>query len=110
MGSSEQKQAAFIRELFAAWDNHRTQILHMNFMWLHDVADSKLKEFETYYGFSSKEFIEFSLTEFSVDDKTLQDGRLEPEKISNLIIADPAAVHNKTKGIRTLWVSDLIFK
>jgi hypothetical protein len=60
-------------------------------------------------GLDWKQF-EFSLTEFSVDDKTRQDGRLESEKISNLIIADPAAAHNKIKGIRTLWVSDLIFK
>ncbi len=62
LGSSEQKQVAFIRELFKAWDNHRTQILHMNFMWLHDVSDAKLKEFETYYRISSKGFIEFLAT------------------------------------------------
>ena len=274
--SSEKKQAAFIRELFTAWDNHRSQIRHMNFMWLHDVPDSKLKEFETYYGFSSKEFIEFlatlglrtyegkdklafkelkrqaylrdwdiqnpdqpssslgnastgkssgshqpaalaavepgavkigfskqkdlfhcaagsfvsldyasphagvismrwnyrygddwmwclkkvnsrkltnaaivsfwlksdqkgpiflridesdgesffvitnsgvdwekfefNLNDFSVDDKTRQDGILDPSKISSLILADPAAVHNKKQGIRTVWLSDLIFK
>ena len=96
--SSEKKQAAFIRELFTAWDNHRAQIRHMNFMWLHDVPDSKLKEFE------------FNLNDFSVDDKTRQDGILDPSKISSLILADPAAVHNKKQGIRTVWLSDLIFK
>ena len=274
--SSQKKQAAFIRELFAAWDNHRSQIRHMNFMWLHDVPDSKLKEFETYYGFSSKAFIEFLATlglrtyegedklaykelkrqaylrdwdvqnpdppaspagnismdksknsrqladlaavepgavkigfsnhkdlfhcvagsfvsldnagphaevismrwnyrygddwmwclkkvdsrkfvnaaivsfwlksdqkgpiflridestgesffviansgvdwkkfvfkfaDFSVDDKTRQDGVLDPDDISNLILADPAAVHNRKQGIRTVWISDIIFK
>ena len=276
LGSSEQKQAVFIRELFAAWDKHRDQVLHMNFMWLHDVPDSKLKEFETYYGFSSREFIEFLatlglrthngedklafnelkrqaqlrnwnienvsqispfqektpapksetkadpeiaatigpeairigfskrpdlfhcatgsyvsldyagprpdaismrwnyrytddwlwcfkevknkkfnqvtkvsvwlksdqkgpiflrvdetdgesffvitspglewekfefyLTDFSVDDKTLQDGRIDPQKIASLILADPAAVNNKKIGIRTVWVSDFTFE
>ncbi len=70
----------------------------MNFMWLHDVPDSKLKEFE------------FNLHDFSVDDKTRQDGILDPSKISSLILADPAAVHNKKQGIRTVWLSNLIFK
>ena len=60
--SSQKKQAAFIRELFTAWDHHRAQIRHINFMWLHDVSDAKLTEFETYYGFSSKAFIEFLAT------------------------------------------------
>jgi hypothetical protein len=62
LGSSEDKQVELIRELFAAWDNHRSRILHMNFMWLHDVSDSKLKEFEKYYRISSKAFIEFLAT------------------------------------------------
>jgi len=85
-------------ELSLAWDDHRSQIRHMNFMWLHDVPDSKLKEFE------------FNLNDFSVDDKTRQDGILDPSKISSLILADPAAVHNKKQGIRTVWLSNLIFK
>ena len=274
--SSQKKQAAFIRELFTVWDHHRFQIRHMNFMWLHDVSDTKLKEFETYYGFSSKAFVEFlatlglrtyegkdklaytelkrqaylrdwdvqnpdqpaespansslnkstgnhqpadlaavdpeavrigfserkdlfhcvagsfvsldhdsphaevismrlnyrygdswmwclkkvdrqklanativsfwlksdqkgpiflridesagesffvmahssldwekfefNLDDFLIDDKTRQNGVLDPDDISSLILADPAAVHNKKRGVRTVWISDLIFK
>ena len=271
LGSSEQKQVEFIRELFAAWDHHRSQILHMNFMWLHDVSDAKLEEFERYYRISSKAFIEFLATlglrtyqgkdkpafqelkrqvqarswqvhkkqmegsqdhtaqegppasaavahaegsvkmgfskqaelfgcadgsfvsldhagphpgvismrwnyryaddwmwclkgvegqalthisgvslwlksdrkdpiflrldesdgesyfaitnpglswqkfefklgDFSIDEKTRRNGRLEPRKIVNLIIADGAAVHNKTGGTRTVWASEIIFE
>ena len=56
------------------------------------------------------EKFEFYLTDFSVDDKTLQDGRIDPQKIASLILADPAAVNNKTIGIRTVWVSDFTFE
>ena len=38
-----------------------------------------------------------------------QDGVLDPDNISSLILADPAAVHNKKQGIRTVWKSDFIF-
>ena len=260
LGSSEDRQVEFIRELFAAWDHHRDQILHMNFMWLHDVSDAKLEEFEEYYRISTKAFIEFLATlglrtydgrgkpafnelkhqvqsrswqvreqrpslspaadsrngaavkigfsqraelfgcadgsfvsldyagprtdemsmrwnyryagdwmwclkgvkgqllkhttrislwlksdrsgpiflridefdgesffvitspgpdwqqfefemgDFSIDDKTRRDGRLEPEKIVNLIIAEPPAAHKRTNDTRTVWVSDLIFE
>ena len=264
LGSSEGRQAEFIRELFLAWDSHRSRILHMNFMWLHDVSDSKLKEFETYYRISSKAFTEFLATlglrtydgkdkpafnelkrqvqvrnwqvendsdlkapspspaanvqdgygikigfshqaelfacadgsfvsldyagpnsdeismrwnyryaddwmwcfkgvngqtlknisrvsvwlksnrtgpiflridesegesffvatnpgsdwqkfefvfgEFSIDEKTRRDGRLEPGKIVSLIIAEPPAVPDQTKGARTVWVSNLVFE
>ncbi len=256
LGSSEDRQVEFIRQLFAAWDQHRSHILHMNFMWLHDVSDAKLKEFERYYRISSKGFIEylatlglrtydgkdkpafnelkyqvqarnwqvqkdsptasaqdsgkvkigfsqqaqlfgcadgssvslddvgphtdemsmrwnyrsaddwmwclrsvkgqmlkhttrvsvwlrsdrngpvflridesdgesffviahpgldwqqfeFTLSDFSIDEKTRRNGRLEAGKIINLIIAEPPAVDNQTKTTRTLWVSKLIFK
>ena len=62
IGGSERKQADFIRELFAAWDDHHAQIQHMNFMWLHDVSDDKLKEFEKYYRISARSFVEFLAT------------------------------------------------
>ncbi len=62
LDSSEDKQVEFIRELFTAWDHHRDQILHMNFMWLHDVSDAKLEEFERYYRISTRAFIQFLAT------------------------------------------------
>ena len=53
---------------------------------------------------------EFDMSDFSIDDKTRHDGRLEPAKIITLIIAEPPAAHKKTETNRTVWVSDLIFE
>jgi hypothetical protein len=53
---------------------------------------------------------EFVFGEFSIDEKTRRDGRLEPGKIVNLIIAEPPAVADQTKGARTVWVSNLVFE
>ena len=53
---------------------------------------------------------EFYLDDFSIDDKTRQDGVLDPAEISSLILADPPGAHNSKQPFRTVWISDLIFR
>ncbi len=54
--SSEEKQAAFVREAFLAWDNHHDQIPILSFDWLHDKSSGEVSEFERYYGSSDRGF------------------------------------------------------
>jgi hypothetical protein len=57
--SSEEKQAEFVREVFAAWDAHKDQIGLVIFTWLTDVSPGSLREMEVYYGISNPAFIEY---------------------------------------------------
>jgi len=59
LNSSELKQAQFIKEVFAAWDNHETKMPAIIFTWLHDRNESELQGFSEYYGLSDKGFIEY---------------------------------------------------
>ncbi len=62
LGSSEEKQAQFIREVFKAWDAHASQIQMIDFTWLHDVPPESVKEFVEFYGLSDRNFQEFLAT------------------------------------------------
>jgi hypothetical protein len=59
LGSSQSKQADFIREMFETWDTHRSQLKLVNFIWLHDISPAQVKSYTKYYGLSSKGFAEY---------------------------------------------------
>lgn len=60
--SSPEKQAAFIKNMFAAWDEHASQITVLSFVWLTDLPLAKLTEYEEYYGVDDPAFGEFLRT------------------------------------------------
>ncbi len=60
--SNPEFQAEFIREMFAAWDDHADQITLISYSWLSDLSDSSVRELEGYYGLSNQAFGEFLRT------------------------------------------------
>ena len=60
--SSPQKQAAFIHNMFLAWDKHASQITLISYAWLTDLPQISVKEYEDYYGLSDPAFAEFLRT------------------------------------------------
>ncbi len=60
--SSPDLQAEFVREMFAAWDDHADQITLISYSWLSDLPESSVRELEGYYGLSNKAFGEFLRT------------------------------------------------
>jgi hypothetical protein len=61
-GSSEDLQAAFIAELFSAWDEHASQISLVTFLRLHDYSSAEATAAAGPYGISTPAFIEFLRT------------------------------------------------
>lgn len=59
LGSSETRQAEFIRETFKAWDQHHKQIRAMNFIWLHDISTAEVNTYKKYYGVNARPFGEY---------------------------------------------------
>jgi hypothetical protein len=59
LGSSEQKQAQFIVDLFQAWDANQTQIPVINICWLNDKTSAEVDQNVQYYGISSTNFREY---------------------------------------------------
>jgi hypothetical protein len=59
LGSSEARQAEFIRETFRAWDTHADQIALIDFTWLTDSSPQGVQEVEDYYGFGGEAFRAF---------------------------------------------------
>jgi hypothetical protein len=59
LGSSEEKQAEFVRQVFTTWDRHRQHIPLLNFTWMHDISQESLGEYATYYGLSDHRFLAF---------------------------------------------------
>jgi hypothetical protein len=55
-GSSQTKQASFVKAIFAAWDKYPSQIKALNFLWLHDLTDSAVHNYTLYYGDSTGAF------------------------------------------------------
>jgi len=62
VGSSEEMQREFIREIFKAWDKHRLQVKLIDFVWLHDLSKSEVDIFVEYYGVLANPFKEFLRT------------------------------------------------
>ena len=54
--SSEEKQAEFVRQLFAAWDRHADQVKVVIVLWLHDVSPSTVSDMTGYYGVHDPKF------------------------------------------------------
>jgi len=51
--SSEEKQAQFIREMFALWDKHPERINFMGFLWLTDLSDQVTEQYVNDYGLTN---------------------------------------------------------
>lgn len=62
INSSEEKQSQFIQFLFDAWNEHTDQIKMVNIVWLYDISQGTLAEFEQYYGSSNPGFLAYLAT------------------------------------------------
>lgn len=56
LNSSDVKQAEFINQTFAAWDEHKDQIKVVNFVYMHDVPQSQVDAMVKYYGLNDPKF------------------------------------------------------
>ncbi len=59
LGSSDEQQARFIREVFRAWDAHAEQIPLVTFTWLHDLSVERVDGYLDYYGLRTRNFAAF---------------------------------------------------
>ncbi len=59
VGSSEAQQAAFIENVFTAWDKYHTQITHIDFTWMHDISEAKLLAFQDIYQIYDASFVSY---------------------------------------------------
>jgi len=57
--SSPEKQAAFIHNMFLAWDEHASHVTVLSYSWLTDLPQASVKEYENYYGLTDPAFGEF---------------------------------------------------
>lgn len=48
--SSRAQQAAFVHEVFLAWDRHAAQVRMVNFTWMHDVPPAVARQIARTYG------------------------------------------------------------
>ncbi|MHC4405091.1 MAG: hypothetical protein ACYTG0_36050, partial [Planctomycetota bacterium] len=62
LGSSEEKQAEFIRQVFKAWDKYEGRIYHMHFNSLHDLRPSHVRKMSEIYHSSDKALLEYLAT------------------------------------------------
>ncbi|MBE9506283.1 MAG: hypothetical protein IMY84_05645, partial [Chloroflexi bacterium] len=62
VGSSEELQADFVRQTFAAWDHRALWLRVLCFTWLHDRSPGDLESFSRYYGSEDEQFLEFLAT------------------------------------------------
>ena len=61
-GSTPELQAAFIREMFRAWDTHRRRIALVKFTWMHDSSPASVATLQQYYGVSHPAFRDYLAT------------------------------------------------
>lgn len=59
LGSSQQRQAEFIQEIFKVWDQHHAQVRAVNFIWLHDISTAEVNTYQKYYGVNARSFGEY---------------------------------------------------
>ncbi|MGH2559280.1 MAG: hypothetical protein ACRDJH_09460 [Thermomicrobiales bacterium] len=57
--SSVQMQAQFVREVFAAWDDHAEQIERIEFTWLHDLSPEGVEAFSALFQHQNEQFAAF---------------------------------------------------
>lgn len=60
--STPEQQAAFIRQVFRAWDAHAEAIPLISFTWLSDLPPKAVREFQGYYGVNNRAFGEYLRT------------------------------------------------
>lgn len=60
--SSYELQAAFIHELFRAWDDHAEEIPLLNYTWMTDVSGEAVHQMTTYYRFGGRGFVSYLAT------------------------------------------------
>lgn len=61
-GSSEEKQARFFAEFFAAWDTHRNSVETVIVDWLNDQPDWQIEEWNSTYGSDDDAFVAYLST------------------------------------------------
>lgn len=57
--SSLLQQAQFIQMVFDTWDTYPQNIKMINFTWLHDISDSAINYYSSYYGVSDTIFLAY---------------------------------------------------
>jgi hypothetical protein len=62
VGSSEELQADFVRQVFAAWDHRALWLRAVCFTWLHDRSPGDIESFSRHYGVDDEQFLEFLAT------------------------------------------------
>ncbi len=61
-GSSDELQADFVRQVFAAWDHRALWLRVLCFTWLHDRSPGDIESFSRYYGSEDEQFLKFLAT------------------------------------------------
>lgn len=59
LGSSEEKQAEFVKQTFVAWDEQKDHVKLVIFMWLHDASPFQIDTWGRYYGFTDSKFLAY---------------------------------------------------
>lgn len=59
LGSSLEQQAAFITEVFHAWDRYADRILMLNFQWMHETPPFGIDQYVQYYQYDTADFRAF---------------------------------------------------
>lgn len=59
LGSSEEKQAQFVRNVFNVWDHNHVRVPVVNFTWMHDISREALDSYSDYYGLHDRRFLAF---------------------------------------------------
>ncbi len=62
LGSSEARQAEFVRQVFRAWDAQAGQVALLNFTWLTDAPPVSLEAWLEYYGLDDRRFAAYLAT------------------------------------------------
>jgi hypothetical protein len=62
LGSSEERQAAFIKQVMAAWDAHAEQVGLVSFTWLTDMSPKDVEHLKEYYRLVDPRFLEYLAT------------------------------------------------
>ena len=59
LGSSDGRQAEFVRQVFKFWDDHRERLKVVNFIWLHDISATEVQSYTKYYKLNDRGFAEY---------------------------------------------------
>jgi hypothetical protein len=59
LGSSEEVQAQFVRNVFTFWDRNHARMPVVNFTWMHDISQEALDSYGDYYGLYDRRFLAF---------------------------------------------------